>query len=115
MNRPSPNVLEPLTYWLRLEDLLADTAINDRLIDQARRGLQMLQAGADLANWARESESLLREGDDRLREVGVGGPELVSIGHSAPSVESLRSVLEAITEVRPTIAAPVEVTPVFAS
>ncbi len=92
--------LEPLTYWLRLEDVLEDPGIDDRLIDEARRGLVLLQSGNDLMSWIRESESLLRQVDSEFRRVcGDTHPELIAVAMAAPALDSLRSLLTSISRV----------------
>jgi hypothetical protein len=96
MTTANPAVFESLTYWHRLEDILPYTPRPAPLTAPPRRGLNRLQDGGDMAAWVRESESLLRDVDERLRYVGAAAPELLDIGRAAPAVESLRSVLSAL-------------------
>jgi len=90
----------PLTYWLRLEDVLADPQIDDRLIDHAHRGLRLLQADEDLDGWTAEARLLLRMVDDHLQVAGASAPDLIAVCQAAPAVESLRSVLQTVTDGR---------------
>ena len=89
--------LEPLTYWIRLEDMVPEAGINDRLIEQARRGLLLVQSDRDLVTWIQETEGLLQLVDTQLRQSGGDDyPELVEIARSTPAVDSLRSLLMAM-------------------
>ena len=89
--------VEPLTYWVRIEDIIAEPGIDSRLIKQAFRGLLTLEGGGDLASWVEESERLLDLVDLHLARIGEPDSEsLQQIGRSAPVVESLRSLLAAL-------------------
>ena len=88
--------LEPLTYWIRLEDMVPEPRISDRLIEQARRGLLLIQSDSDLEVWIQETEGLLQLVDTQLRQTGGDDyPDLVEIARSTPAVDSLRSLLMA--------------------
>ena len=89
--------LEPLTYWLRIEDIVMEPGIGVRLTEQAVEGVFLLQTGGDLMRWIEESESLLRLIDRELhRTAGVGYPDLVDIAMATPQVESLQSLLATV-------------------
>lgn len=72
--------------------MVPEPGIDDRLIEQARRGLLLLQTDGDLTEWIRESGSLLREVDVQLHRVGAAASETVAVGRSAPAFECPRAV-----------------------
>ncbi len=86
--------LEPLTYWLRIEDLVTEPRIGDRLVEKADEGAFLLNCGGDLVRWIGESESLLQVIDAELRHTGGADYfDLAEIVMSMPQVESLQAVL----------------------
>ncbi len=86
--------LEPLTYWLRIEDIVSEPRIGVRLVNQATEGQFLLASGDDLAGWIDESEALLQSLQSELcHGPGSDYPQLLDIVMSMPPVESLRSVL----------------------
>lgn len=90
--------LEPLTYWLRIEDLVTKPRIGLRLINQATEGQVLLESGDSLVAWVHESEALLQSIDSELRRTtGSDYLHLLDIVMSMPPVESLRSMLAAAT------------------
>jgi len=89
--------LEPLTYWLRIDDIISEPGIGERLTRQAVEGVFLLQTGGDLTAWIDASEVLLRLIDSDLRlTAGAGYPELIDIAMATPQVESLQSLLAAV-------------------
>ncbi len=87
-------LLEPLTYWLRIEDVVREPRIGVRLINKAAEGQLLMESGDDLAEWIGESEALLRLVDSELRDTAGGDyPQLLAIVMSMPPMESLRSML----------------------
>ncbi len=86
--------LEPLTYWLRIEDVVSEPRIGLRLVNHAAEGQVLLASGDDLAGWIDESEALLQSvGSELCHEAGGEYPQLLDIVMSMPPVESLRSML----------------------
>ncbi len=86
--------LEPLTYWLRIEDLVTEPRIGERLAAKAEEGTFLLQTGGDVVRWIGESESLLQIIDAELRHTGGSDYfELAEIVMSMPQVETLNALL----------------------
>jgi len=89
--------LEPLTYWLRIDDIISEPGIGERLTKQAVEGVFLLQSGDDLTGWIDASEVLLRLIETELRlTAGAGYPELIDIAMATPQVESLESLLATV-------------------
>jgi hypothetical protein len=87
-------LIEPLTYWLRIEDIVSEPRIGIRLINKAAEGQFLVESGDDLSAWIDEAEALLHLVDSELRLLtGSDYPQLSAIVMSMPPIESLRSML----------------------